>query len=142
MKLPEIRENITLAKNRLAGINPEIKCYLVVMINGRQFSVQDFEPGNSACSKLLEFPDVFLPNQNIQAIVSIDKKNKTQKNHLEQSWNELRTSLEELELFEPIIELRFYNLDMEKIQEIKGHPLIQTLGKTVISPASINVVIA
>ena len=49
--------------------------------------------------------------------------------------------IETYEFHEPQCELRFNSLDMEKIQELKEHPIVKEIGKTDRSAASINVVI-
>lgn len=56
-------------------------------------------------------------------------------------FNTLKTALEAAEFHEPLMELRFDDLDMEKIQQLKAHPLVQAIGKTDMSPASIRVVV-
>jgi hypothetical protein len=50
-------------------------------------------------------------------------------------------TLETLEFNAPTYELRFYKIDIEALKEIKTHPLIQAIGKTNMSMASINIVI-
>lgn len=55
---------------------------------------------------------------------------------------DFHAAIEVMEYYEPTIELRFYELEIEKIQEIKKHPIILEVGKTDLSPSSIRVVIA
>jgi hypothetical protein len=211
MLLREIREKIALAKIRLAEINPAIKSYPVVVINCQQFPPHDFEPETNALLMLIEYPEIFAPNQNIRAIVDFGTKISGQKDRIELLEKKINTNLkiaigrlrvrydsllesakracndnaieallnecaqkveelskkssrnkellqekklldqlrkdfhraiEGIDFFAPTVELRFYELDMRKIQEIKEHPLIQKAGKTDLSPSSIRVVIA
>jgi hypothetical protein len=69
------------------------------------------------------------------------KKSEKFDNKLQSLYKTLKNNIETTEFHEPQIELRFYELDMEKIQQLKAHPLVQAVGKTDMSPASITVVV-
>lgn len=53
----------------------------------------------------------------------------------------LQSELATAELHHPQCELRFYGLDIEAIQRMKEHPIVQDVGKTAMTAASIRVVI-
>jgi hypothetical protein len=55
--------------------------------------------------------------------------------------NNFETMIEKLDFFDARYELRFESLDMDKIQKLKQYPVVLAIGKTDMSPASINVVI-
>lgn len=158
MKLGEIRNRIESARKRMAEIKPEIKSYLVVMINHEQFMPNDFMADSDKLFDLWKYPDIFLMDQNLKSLVkdgeeicdlkkrieNLSKKDgKTQE--CEKKLSELiakyHAVIEGLDFHEPTVELRFYDLDMDKIQEIKKHPVVQGVGKTDMSGAGIRVVI-
>lgn len=158
MKLCEIRNRIEIARKRMEEIKPAIKSYMVVMINHAQFMPIDFTPDSDKLLDLWKYPDVFISGQNIQPLIkdvkeindlkkrieNLSKKDgKTQENEKKSSEMiaKYHAVIEGLEFHEPTVELRFYDLDMEKIQEIKNHPVVQEVGKTDMSGASIRVVI-
>lgn len=146
MKLGEIRNRIEIARKRIEEIKPAIKSYLAVMINHEQFMPNNFMPDSDKLLDLWKYPDVFISGQNIQPFIKegkeigelkkrienlLKKDGKTQE--YEKTSSELiakyHAVIECLELYEPTVELRFYDLDMEEIQEIKEFPFIKMLGK-------------
>jgi hypothetical protein len=54
---------------------------------------------------------------------------------------DLEKQLETIKFVEPKIEMRFGQVEMDAIQEIKEFPFIKTLGKTDPSAASIRIVV-
>lgn len=55
--------------------------------------------------------------------------------------NQLERTLESVDFVEAQCELRFSQCDMEEIQRIKQHPLVQAAGRTDISRVSVRVVL-
>ena len=151
MLLCEIRKRVILAQKNLEEINPAIKCYLVVSINGFQFMSSELTVGNTKLVDLLKHPGIFLPGQDLQRLIQVADKIKQLKNvkpDKQENGRLMRdlmadfvSRIETYEFNEPQCELRFNSLDMEKIQELKEHPIVKEIGKTDMSAASINVVI-
>jgi hypothetical protein len=151
MLLHEIRNRILLAEKNLEEINPSIKCYIVVSFNQFQFMPGDLTPANSKLLDLLKFPKIFLPGQKIEKLTRLADRIKQLKDAksdrpedkeiLRDHQADFESGIETLEFHEPQCELRFYSLDMEKIQELKAHPIVKRIGKTDRSAASINVVL-
>jgi len=151
MLLHEIRDKILLAKKTLIEINPSIGCYIVASINSCQFMPGDLTLGNLKLVDLMKHPDIFLPGQNLGKMEQLSGKINKIKNEkkdnpenrilLQDLFADFASTIETLGFYTPQFELRFYTLDMDKIQELKAHQIIQGIGKTDMSPASINVVI-
>lgn len=151
MQLREIRQRILLAKENLKKINPRIKCYMVVSINGIQFNPGELTASNTKLVDLVKYPEIFLPGQEIERLVQCAErigKLKDGKHGRPEDEGLMRglmedfmAMIEKCEFHEPQCELRFDSLDMEKIQELKAHPIVKEIGKTDMSAASINVVI-
>jgi hypothetical protein len=151
MQLHEIRSRILLAEKNLEEINPSIKCYIVVSFHEIQFIPGNLSPGNLKLVDLMSHPGIFLPGQNLRKMVQIaDKINQLKDEKPAKSENsklihdlfaDFAPIIETLGFHDPQFELRFYSLDMEKIQELKAHPIVQRIGKTDMSAASVNVVI-
>jgi hypothetical protein len=151
VKLDEIRNRTLLAVENMKRINPPIKCYLVIAFNCIQFLPSDLTISNRKLVDLLKRPGIFLPGQDIENLrKTADRitrlKDKTPKKPEEDGlMHDLLTtfmiSIEKCDFHEPQCELRFYSLDMEKIQGLKTHPIVREIGKTDMSEASINVVI-
>jgi hypothetical protein len=149
--LREIRERALLAQKNLEEINPVIKCYMMVSINGSQFMPGDLAAGNSKLVDLIKHPKIFMPGQDLEKLIQVTDKIKHLKNAkpekpengrlMHDLFVNFETGIETCEFYEPQCELRFYSLDMEKIQELKGHSIVRKIGKTDISEASINVVV-
>jgi hypothetical protein len=151
MLLHEIRNRILLAEKNLDEINPRIKCYIVVSFNQFQFMPGDLTLGNSKLVDLLKSPTIFLPGQRIEKLVQLAdwiKQLKDAKSGRPQDikilrglWADFESGIDTLQFCEPQCELRFYSLNMEKIQELKAHPIVKGIGKTDMSEASINIVV-
>jgi len=151
MLLHEIRNKILLAEKNLEEINPRINCYIVVSFNQFQFMPGDLTPGNSKLVDLLKFPKIFLHGQNLDKLFHLTDRIKRlndaksdklkDKKILHDLWVDFESAIETLQFCEPQCELRFYSLDMEKIQELKTHPIVTGIGKTDMSAASVNVVV-
>lgn len=151
MLLHEIRNRILLAQKNLEEINPTIKCYLVVSINCSQFMPGDLMSGNLNLVDLMKRLGIFLPGQDLEKLVKFAdqinqiKNAKTCKPEngklILDLFAQFSSLIEKVKFHEAQVELRFYTLDMEKIQELKAHPIVQKTGKTDMSTSSINVVI-
>lgn len=151
MLLHEIRNRILLAQANQKEINPCIECYMAVSINGFQFMPGDLMPANSGLMGLAKYPKSFMPGQDVEKLSDLtDKINQLSNARPDKLENQMLTrrfvadfakSIETFEFHEPQCELRFNSLDMARIQELKAHPVVQRIGKTDMSPASINVVI-
>jgi hypothetical protein len=151
MLLHEIRNRILQAEKNLEEINPSIKCYIVVSFNEIQFMPGDLSPGNSKLVDLLKFSTMFLPDQDLDKLLHLTDRMKQLKDAksdrpeenkiLRDLWKDFESGIEKLQFCEPQCELRFFSLDMAKIQELKAHPIVQRIGKTDMSAASINIVI-
>jgi hypothetical protein len=76
-----------------------------------------------------------------KATAETGKKMEKRNKKLQSLFTAFSRDIEATEFHEPDIELRFNDLDMEKIQALKAHPLVQAVGKTDLSPASIRVVV-
>ncbi len=151
MLLREIRKRALLAQKNLEEINPVIKCYMMVSINGYQFMPGDLTAGNSKLVDLVEHPKIFLPGQDLEKLMQVADKIKHLKNAkpdkpengrlMHDLFANFETGIETCEFYDPHCELRFYSLDMEKIQELKEHPIVRRIGKTDMSAASVRVVV-
>lgn len=124
MKLQEIRDGFEQTAKKLQEINPRLKCHIVVVIGHRQFTERELARGSDTLLKLFDDAETNkfkLQSKTVRA--AFEKK------------------LETREFNEVAYELRFYDLKMEAIQEIKKHPIVRAIGKTDMTPASINIVI-
>ena len=111
----------------------------------------DLTPGNLKLVDLLKHPRIFLPDQDLENLVQLSNKILQLKNAkperpengelIRDLFTDFAPAIETIELYESQCELRFYSLDMEKIQELKAHPIVKGIGRTDGSEASINVVI-
>lgn len=145
MKLQEIRDGFFKAEETLKQINPRVKCYIVAMVGNQQFMMQDLVQGSDALLGLPKNSGLDQSSDSIKTMVcegaEIKKSGKETSKELKAKQVAFERSLETLEFNAPTYELRFYNLDIEAIQEIKTHPLVQAVEKTNLSTASINIVI-
>ncbi len=159
MKLNEIQEKIGIGKQNLKEINLPIKSYMVVMLGPNQYLAGQITADNPY---LLLKESNFEPGQRLYPLIeraqkycnlgNVNKKlsdsNEKEKLLIEQNekemdriQRELSEKIPELEFVEPQCELRFYDLEIEKIQSIKLHPIVQKIGKTTMSPACTRIVI-
>ena len=145
MKLQDIRNGFILASKTLEEINPKIECYIVAMVGNQQFIVQDLAKGSDGLLALPKNSDLDQSSNSIKALVreaeEIKKTGKKTSKEFKAKRASFEKNLETLEFNTLTYELRFYKIDIEAIQEIKTHPLVQAIGKTNISTASINIVI-
>jgi len=145
MKLQEIRDGFLKAAKTLEQINPKIKCYIVAMVGNQQLMMQDLAKGSDAFLQLPKNTDLDQSSSSIKALVhegeEIKKSGKKISKELKSQRMAFEKKLETLEFNVPTYELRFNDINIEAIQEIKKHPLVQVLGKTNMSLASINIVI-
>ena len=145
MRLHEVRNRIVLAQANLKEISPCIECYMAVSINGFQFMPGDLMPANSGLMGLVKYPKSFVPGQDVEKLTDLtDKINQLSNTRPDKFENQMLTrrfvadfasAIETFEFHEPQFELRFYALDMARIQELKAHPVVQRIGKTDMSPA-------
>jgi hypothetical protein len=145
LKLQEIRDGFLKATKTLEQINPKIECYIVAMVGNQQFIMQDLAKGSDALLELPKNQDLDQSTKFLKVLISqaeeIKKSGKKTSKELKAKRAAFEKELETLEFNTPTYELRFYKIDIEAIQEIKTHPLVQAIGKTNMSPASINIVI-
>jgi DNA-binding NarL/FixJ family response regulator len=145
MRLQDIRDGFLKAAKTLEQINPKIECYIVAMVGNQQFMAQDLAKGSDALLVLPKNSDLDQSSSSIKALVregeEIKKSGKKISKELKSQRTAFEKTLETLEFNTLTYELRFYKIDIEAIQEIKTHPLIQAIGKTNMSTASINIVI-
>jgi hypothetical protein len=151
MLLHKIRTRILLAQKNLTQINPRINCYVVVSINGSQFMPGDLMPGSSMLMDLFTFPGLFVPKQNVDNLkrlrdryvqLKVESRTKPANGVLMfELFAEFESAIETVQFGEAQCELRFFSLDLEKIQELKAHPIVKGIGKTNMSRASVNVVV-
>jgi hypothetical protein len=115
------------------------------MVGNQQFMMQDLVQGSDALLGLPKNSGLDQSSDSIKAMIcegaEIKKSGKETSKEFKAKRVAFEKALETLEFNAPTYELRFYNLDIEAIQEIKTHPLVQAVGKTNMSAASINIVI-
>jgi len=164
MKLSGIQPLMLQAEQKMNSIQSRIKKYLGIVIGYRTFVVSQINPWNI---ELFERSDIFEPGQAIlpeteklylsykiieealnkekppDQIRNKAKKAEALKKRLDMAEikEKLVTILGQIEFKTPQFELRFRELDMDAIQEIKSHAMVQEVGKTSMSRASIRVVI-
>ena len=145
MKLQDIRNGFILASKTLEQINPKIECYIVAMVGNQQLMFQDLVKGSEALLVLPKNSDLDQSSNSIKALVreaeEIKKSGKKTSKELKAKRAVFEKTLETLEFNAPTYELRFYKIDIDALKEIKTHLLIQSIGKTNMSTASINIVI-
>ena len=151
------------AIRRLKEINPEIKCKIVVAIDNAQFTLdqmseQNIElfgssgifinPSERAMARYARYCELKRARdalkEKIKKKASIRAEKTISTIELKMTALEafLRSKLKTADILPPQFELRFQDLDIDEIQRIKMHPIVQTTGKTEMSPVSIRVVIA
>jgi len=145
LKLQDIRNGFILASKTLEQINPKIECYIVAMVGNQQLMFQDLVKGSEALLVLPKNSDLDQSSNSIKALVreaeEIKKSGKKTSKELKAKRAVFEKTLETLEFNAPTYELRFYKIDIDALKEIKTHLLIQSIGKTNMSTASINIVI-
>ena len=115
--------------------------------NGREptIDVSGFGKGSEALLVLPKNSDLDQSSNSIKALVreaeEIKKSGKKTSKELKAKRAVFEKTLETLEFNAPTYELRFYKIDIDALKEIKTHLLIQSIGKTNMSTASINIVI-
>jgi len=110
---------------KLQEINPRLKCHIVVVIGHRQFTERELARGSDTAFKNF-FDDAETNKFKLQS--------KTVRAAFEKK-------LETREFNEVAYELRFYDLKWRQFKKIKKHPIVRAIGKTDMTPASINIVI-
>lgn len=164
MNLVEIMHLMEEVGKKVKSMDLKIPSYPVVVFEAHQFMFSDIHEGNFFLSN----HDIFEPEQPLiiecrkllgeyeimmDKIDSEDKgpfKNQSEKKRKsmfelkyksEGIRNQLIKNLKQAEFMKPQFELRFKVLDMNAIQEIKKHPIVQEAGKTDMSLVSIRIVI-
>jgi len=163
MLMSAIKSQIKEAQRRLNEINPEIKCDIVAAIDNAQYALDQMSEQNI---ELFGSSGIFInPSERAMARYARYCELKTARDALKEKIKKkasikaektistielkmtaleafLRSALKTADILPPQFELRFQDLDIDEIQRIKMHPIVQTTGKTEMSPASIRIVIA
>lgn len=165
MKLIEILKLIKDMEIRINSMNIGVKSYLGIVISFHTFTASDIYIGNIF---LFEDVDIFEPGQKLvdkspDLLIEykvLDRKIRSEEGQASKKKNKRKIKflkemverragindqlveyLSKVEFKKPQAELRFKEVDMEAIQEIKKHPIVQEIGKTDMSRASIRIVI-
>jgi hypothetical protein len=155
VRINELQAQIEEVKKVYAELRKEVSCYMVVCMAHTDFAPEEISVYNM---KLFKNKKIFtaISDNNIDvykqyaclykkledAPKNTDEKDlKKMKSELAELTSSLSLVLKALDFVPAQFELRFYSLETEKIQQIKQHPLVQKIGKTDMSAASIRIVI-
>ena len=162
MEFAALMRRVNEAQQVMTRIAPGVNASVVAVFGLRQFSVDQIAPYNAG---LFKHCDIFEPGQpRVAEAEKVYAEYARLENELKKQKKAAPTaaSLKKLAKKEracaakiarlreilltavfktPQFELRFAELDMNAIQKIKNHPIVQKIGKTDGSRASIRVVI-
>ena len=161
MKLSEL---VIIAKRGLENVAqmelkknfPGVKCYMVLCAGA-----EELDPSSvlSSSDKFVWDESVFEPNQpdtdklfeaydrinNLDSRIALADDNSKEKEKLFKEIGTVREQLKQilpkLEFLSFQCELRFNSMEMDEIDRIKKHPVVERIGRTSLSRASIKVVV-
>jgi len=153
MTQTEILAMIQQAKENLKAIKPQIPCKIVVTTGAFQCDTDWFY---SAAPELFDPKnDIFEPSQSqvkeCRAMYpdfaflrdkETGKRTPKETAEMNRIRKNLSDSISKVNFKPAYCELRFTNLNITAIQQIKKHPLVQDIGLTNMSAADIRIVVA